>query len=90
MGDGDPQAGIGGEGGQLDLPGADPLNTIHRLLRRRCFKVIRWGGDYTSRKDGMHFEINASWDAVGTAAKRCKRTRRGPRILRANPGFHGA
>src|SRR5690606_27187157 len=24
-----------------------------------CEGVVRWGGDYTGRKDGMHFEINA-------------------------------
>lgn len=26
--------------------------------------VIRWGGDYSGRKDPMHFEINASYDRV--------------------------
>lgn len=50
---------------------------LRRLLRD--FPVIRWGGDYSSRADEMHFEINASdaalarlvasWDALpGTTA----------------------
>lgn len=30
--------------------------------------VVRWGGDYTGRKDDMHFEINASSAAVAKVA----------------------
>lgn len=32
--------------------------------------VIRWGGDYSGRKDPMHFEINASTSAVAAVARR--------------------
>lgn len=35
--------------------------------------VIRWGGDYTGRKDGMHFEINdgINEDQVARIAAKC-------------------
>ena len=29
-----------------------------RTILTRCNGVVRWGGDYSSRKDEMHFEIN--------------------------------
>lgn len=29
-----------------------------RAILTRCNGVVRWGGDYSSRKDEMHFEIN--------------------------------
>jgi hypothetical protein len=32
--------------------------------------VLRWGGDYSGRKDGMHWEINASAAAVKAFAKK--------------------
>lgn len=31
-----------------------------RAIVARTKGCVRWGGDYTGRKDGMHFEINAS------------------------------
>jgi hypothetical protein len=31
-----------------------------RSIVARTNGCVRWGGDYTGRKDGMHFEINAS------------------------------
>lgn len=37
------------------------IDTIHRILALTVVdgkQVVRWGGDYTGRKDGMHFEIN--------------------------------
>lgn len=39
-----------------------------RQILTECGGVIRWGGDYVSRKDEMHFEINAGPDAVAAAA----------------------
>lgn len=33
------------------------INAIHKRLKRYD-GVIRWGGDYSGRKDPMHFEIN--------------------------------
>jgi hypothetical protein len=32
------------------------IDTIHAILARTR-GCVRWGGDYTGRKDGMHFEI---------------------------------
>jgi len=31
-----------------------------RAILSRCNGVVRWGGDYSSRKDEMHFEINVA------------------------------
>lgn len=33
------------------------IDKIHEILLT-CDGVVRWGGDYTGRKDPMHFEIN--------------------------------
>lgn len=33
------------------------IDKIHEILTE-CEGLIRWGGDYTGRKDGMHFEVN--------------------------------
>jgi hypothetical protein len=34
--------------------------------------LIRWGGDYTGRKDEMHFEINKGPAELARIAKKCK------------------
>lgn len=39
--------------------------------------VIRWGEDYHTRKDGMHFEINAGKAAVAKVADRIRNGRLG-------------
>ena len=44
--------------------------TALRRLLDRYEGVIRWGGDYSGRKDEMHFEINASRAAVERVAAR--------------------
>lgn len=48
--------------------------------------VIRWGGEYSGRKDEMHFEIDASLGACEHVARRLLDSPRGHRILAANPG----
>lgn len=50
---------------------AKQIAAIHRVVAD-AGGVIRWGGDYHGRKDGMHFEINASPAAVKRLAKRIK------------------
>lgn len=30
---------------------------IHAIVNVECERAVRWGGDYTGRKDDMHFEI---------------------------------
>jgi len=42
---------------------------IHRILSE-VDNVVRWGGDYTGRRDEMHFEINAPYDRVAAVAAR--------------------
>lgn len=41
---------------------------IHKILKE-VDGVVRWGGDYSGRKDDMHFEINASPEKVAKVAK---------------------
>jgi len=48
--------------------------------------AIRWGGDYSGRKDEMHFEIVAALGVCEKVARRLMKTPRGRRILKANPG----
>lgn len=56
---------------------------IRLRLYRGC---IRWGGDYEGRKDQMHFEINRPIARCERVARRLMKTKRGKRILAANPG----
>jgi D-alanyl-D-alanine carboxypeptidase-like protein len=42
---------------------------IHAILAD-VDHVVRWGGDYTGRRDEMHFEINASYARVAAVAKK--------------------
>lgn len=44
---------------------------IRRILKD-CEGVVRWGGDYRSRKDEMHFEINKSASAVKKLADKIR------------------
>lgn len=48
---------------------AKQKDTIHKILKE-VDNVIRWGGDYSGRKDEMHFEINASPDKVKQVASK--------------------
>lgn len=48
--------------------------------------AIRWGGDYHSTPDGMHFEIYKPIEEVEKLALRLVNTPRGEAILKANPG----
>lgn len=43
-----------------------------RKILARYGGVIRWGGDYSGRKDEMHFEINASAAQVAAVAARLR------------------
>ena len=58
---------------------------IHDRLRWMC-GVIRWGGDYVHRKDEMHFEIVQGLAACERLARDLADSRRGLKILHANPG----
>lgn len=51
--------------------GKEQLTAIRRIVNA-CNGVVRWGGDYHGRKDGMHFEINAGTAAVAALAKKIR------------------
>lgn len=51
-------------------------------LYRGC---IRWGGNYRTRLDQMHIEIDRDLAACEKRARRLMNTPRGRRILKANP-----
>lgn len=58
----------------------------HRLRMRLYAGAIRWGGDYAGRPDEMHVELVKPLPVVETVARALMRTRRGRRLLAANPG----
>lgn len=66
-----------------------PVSMVARIrlrLRARFYRgALRWGGDYHYRKDQMHTEINVTLAKAERVARRLMRTRRGRRILKANP-----
>jgi hypothetical protein len=43
-----------------------------RKILHFCEGVVRWGGDYTGRKDDMHFEIVGNAAAVARIAKKIR------------------
>lgn len=49
-----------------------------------CEGVIRWGGDYKSRADEMHFEVNVGSDAVRRIADKI-RALQNPQAAKAAP-----
>lgn len=48
-----------------------------RKILLACEGTVRWGGDYTGRKDEMHFEINANAAAVARVAAKIRGTQPG-------------
>lgn len=48
------------------------IHTIRHDIVAPSNGVIRWGGDYHGRKDGMHFEINASPSRVAAFAAKIR------------------
>lgn len=61
------------------------VDAIHKRLRLYD-GCIRWGGDYSGRKDAMHFEVNRPLGECEKVARRLLDSARGERILRDNPG----
>lgn len=62
----------------------EQADLIHRRLEVYD-GVIRWGGDYRTVVDEMHWEVNAGVLEVQALAKKLLDTPRGRRLLRANP-----
>lgn len=64
---------------------AAQIARVHRRLRHYR-GMIRWGGDYVNRPDGMHFEIDRGHDQVKAYVREhVHDTLRGHRIREANP-----
>lgn len=59
------------------------IHAVRRLVAF-CEGVVRWGGDYSGRKDGMHLEINANAAAVKRIADKI-RAGVGPTIPAVSP-----
>jgi hypothetical protein len=62
---------------------------VHRRLESPNYSTvegpaIKWGGDYRTTIDQMHFEINVSAKALNRAYAACLETPRGKRIQAAN------
>lgn len=60
---------------------------VAKILLRMAFYggVLKWGGSFIKRKDQMHFEINKDRAACEVLAQKLAKTKRGVRILSANP-----
>ena len=57
-----------------------------RVAWARYGGVLRWGGDYRARPDGMHVELVRPLASVERVGRRLAKTSRGRRLLAANPG----
>jgi hypothetical protein len=55
------------------------VEAIRRILNN-CEGVVRWGGDYSSRKDEMHFEIVGNAQAVARVAAKLRGTQAAPAV----------
>lgn len=62
-------------------------DVLNAFLVNRLKGCIRWGGNYSGRKDEMHFEIVQNIEVCERVARRLMKTPRGIRVLRANPGL---
>jgi len=61
------------------------VNKIHQRLKFYD-ECIRWGGDYSTRPDAMHFELNRNLAAVVKRAQALTDSPRGRSICEKNPG----
>lgn len=43
--------------GKVNTFSAEDQATIRAIVNIECERAVRWGGDYTGRKDDMHFEV---------------------------------
>lgn len=64
----------------------DQRDLVHDLLTHYR-GAVRWGGDYRTTVDEMHFEIAVDSTTLLDTARRLARTRRGRRLVEANPGL---
>lgn len=57
---------------------------VNWFLRNKCNHTVRWGENYSGRKDGMHFEINDSLDDVRAALREVRGDARAKRRNRVH------
>jgi len=62
------------------------IGVIHKRLDTVYDDSLRWGGDYHSRPDAMHIEVNVPVEAANVAAIRLLDSPIGRDLLAANPG----
>jgi D-alanyl-D-alanine carboxypeptidase len=62
----------------------DQITEIHNLMSDVYQGKLRWGGDYRTTKDGMHFEINAPYGEIATLGKKVAVTELGETVRKAN------
>jgi hypothetical protein len=60
------------------------VDAIHQRLKR-AYPVIRWGGDFRTTIDQMHYELASTREAAIPIAQALVDTSRGQRLLEANP-----
>lgn len=73
--------------GQNGLRKEYAIQRINRFLNRKYNGVIRSGAFYQHRKDEMHYEINTGTLAVSRLAAKLRKSKRGKRLIKANPGY---
>lgn len=62
---------------------ARQVATMHKRLR--WLRVLRWGGDYVNRPDGMHHELDAGRAAVVARVAPLLLSKRGRAVVKLNP-----
>ena len=71
--------------GQRDTFGPQNRTRIRTRLERVYDGAIRWGGDYKTTPDDMHFEIATGRDSIAALAARLRNSHRGRRVWSAFP-----
>lgn len=71
--------------GKADTFTAEQVKAIRHTLTKYA-GCVRWGGNYTGRKDEMHFEVVATLAECEKTARALLDSSRGKRLLDANPG----
>lgn len=70
----------------LGKVGTVPQSMRAKITAAAHARGLRWGGEYTGRKDEMHFEVNVNWaTAMKLVAAIQKRPVRNPSSPPANP-----
>jgi hypothetical protein len=63
----------------------EQLTLIHTALSTKYQSKVKWGGDFHTTVDGMHWEINTDYDGAKVLALDLKDTSAGKLVLRDNP-----